>query len=72
MIIDGKNINSDLNCDVTIVGAGTVGLFIANQLKETYKKIIIIEKGDFYLKKKKIFLKVYHRHIKAVLLVMQA
>lgn len=57
MIIDGKNINSDLNCDVTIVGAGTVGLFIANQLKETYKKIIIIEKGDFYLKKKKNFFK---------------
>ena len=55
MIIDGKNIKHDLNCDVTIVGAGTVGLFIANQLKETYKKIIIIEKGDFYLTKKKKF-----------------
>lgn len=57
MIIDGKNLNSDLNCDVTIVGAGTVGLFIANQLKETYKKIIVIEKGDLYLKKKKNFFK---------------
>jgi flavin-dependent dehydrogenase len=71
MIIDGKNLNSDLNCDVTIVGAGTVGLFIANQLKETYKKIIVIEKGDLYLKKKKTFLKIYRRHIKEVLSVTQ-
>lgn len=57
MIIDGKNINSDFNCDVVIIGAGTAGLFLANQLKEIYKKIIIIEKGDFYLKKKKNFFK---------------
>ena len=71
MIIDGKNLNSDLNCDVTIVGAGTAGLFIANQLKDTYKKIIVIEKGDLYLKKKKTFSKIYHRHTKEVLLVTQ-
>jgi hypothetical protein len=57
MIIDGKNIYNDFYCDLVIVGGGTVGLFLANQLKKSYKRIIIIEKGDFFLKKKKNFFK---------------
>ena len=35
-----------LNTDVLIVGCGTTAIYIAERLKNTNKKIIMIEKGS--------------------------
>jgi hypothetical protein len=48
MIIDGNisHINKEINSDITIVGAGMTGLFLAYLIKDKFNKIIIIEKGN--------------------------
>ena len=40
-----------MKVDLVIVGAGTHGLFLFNQLKQKYKNIIILEQGTFDAKK---------------------
>ena len=40
-----------MKVDLVIVGAGTHGLFLFNQLKQKYKNIIILEQGTFNAKK---------------------
>ena len=64
MILDGRkgNINKKNYSEITIVGAGTTGLFLAYLLRNKFKNITIIEKGNEISKvdrkqKKKIFIK---------------
>ena len=48
-----KSSEKEIYADIVIVGAGTHGLFLYDQLKSKFKKIIIIEKGNYVTKKAK-------------------
>ena len=37
---------NSLKADLVIVGAGTMGLYLADRLSKKFNKIIIIEKGN--------------------------
>ncbi len=48
MILNGNDLEADnkFECDICILGGGVAGIVLANELKNTFKKIIIIESGD--------------------------
>lgn len=48
MIIDSKFKNSEIpnNFDIIIIGAGLSGLFLANELLNSNKKILIVDRGN--------------------------
>ena len=60
MIIDALSFDSpqELKADICIVGAGVAGIVLANELKKTNKKIILLESGgeDFSKEKQALYL----------------
>ena len=47
MIIDGNDLPNDsrVDCDLCILGGGVAGIVIANELKDTFGDIVILESG---------------------------
>jgi len=48
MIIDGRELskNTDIEADICIMGGGVAGITLANELKDSFANIVLIEAGD--------------------------
>ena len=60
-----NKISKNINTDFVIIGAGTIGLFLFDQLKKINKKVVLIEKGSFTASIKKtneiLSKEIYHK-----------